>query len=94
MFDLSRLTDVVGGLIGQQGASGGISELGQQLAELGVDVSQFDGVASEELLALISEQGLVPSQLDAQTLLELAEQSGIELPCAEVLETSNGRPGE
>lgn len=94
MFDLSRLTDVVGGLVGQQVASGGISELGQQLSELGVDVSQFDGVATEELLALISEQGLDPSQLDAQSLLELAQQSGIELPLAEVLETFNGRPGE
>lgn len=94
MFDLSRITDLVGDLISQKVADGGIPEIGQQLAELGVDVSQFDGAIGEKLTALITEQGLDPSQLDPQALLELAQQNGIELPFAETFDAFNSRRGE
>lgn len=93
MLDLSRLTDLVGSLVGNTVASGGAGDLVQRLGDLGLDTSQFDGLASQELMALISEHGLDLSQIDAGTLATLAEQAGIELPFAEVIDTFTNRPG-
>ncbi len=80
MFDLSQVTDLAKDLLGGASADGGLAELTQHLDSLGLDASQFDSLASEELMSVLAEQGLELGQLDAQMLADLVEQAGIELP--------------
>lgn len=91
MFDITRLTELVGGVVGQNVGEGGLEALSQKLSDLGIDTGSLDGLANHELLNLINEHGLDLSQLDARSLAELAEQSGVELPTTELLEMFSSR---
>jgi len=91
MFDLSRVMDLVGDLVGQQAENGGFGAMSQKLEELGIDTSQLDGLAGHELFALLNEQGLDIAQLDTDQLVTLAEEAGIELPFGANLDTLLGR---
>ena len=65
MFDLSRITDVIGNLLGGQPvqetlAGGGLAEL---LAKAGIDVSILDGLKPGEITDLLAQNGIDLSQV-------------------------------
>lgn len=95
MFDLSRLTDLVEGLLGNGATIDGASVVLQQLQDAGLDPAQLDGLDAGSFMAMLGEHGLEVSQLDLGQLSQLADQIGVELPVGDLIETFVSRsPGE
>lgn len=92
MFDVARLTDMVGGVLGQGATDAGAEILMQKLKDVGIDASQLDGLAPTELLAQLGEQGIDLSQMDAGEISQLAEQLGVDLPIDELLAQLTNQP--
>ena len=85
MFDIARLTEMVGGVLGQGAVDAGSEGLMQRLSEYGIAPAQLDGLGPAELLNQLSEHGIDLSQLNVTDIEQLAEQSGIDLPIGELL---------
>jgi hypothetical protein len=92
MFDIARLTDMVGGVLGQGATDAGAEMLMQQLNGVGIDAAQLDGLAPAELLSQLSEQGIDLSQMDAAEISKLTEQLGIDLPIEELFSQLTNQP--
>lgn len=79
MFDFSKLTDTVFGLLGGATSesteqSGGIRDLLQQA---GLDPSLLEGLDQTQIFELLSQHGIDPSQLGADQINELARNFGV-----------------
>jgi hypothetical protein len=85
MFDIARITDTIGGLLGQSGQSLLNGDLVQQLGALGVDHNLLDGISSEELTSLLAERGIDIAGLDAQQISELLGSLQGGAPMADTL---------
>lgn len=85
MFDMWRLSDVVGDLVGSATSGAGPGRLIQQLGELGIDPAQLQGVGPDQLVTLLSEHGLDLSLIDPDHVAMLTEQIGIEVPGGDIL---------
>ncbi|MEQ8823076.1 MAG: hypothetical protein RIC14_01740 [Filomicrobium sp.] len=94
MFDLTRLTDMVGDLIGQSDTGNGFDSILQQLSEHGIDASQLDNLDVQQFTELLSQNGIDLSELDVGQISQLAEQVGLELPAGELLERFGGGTSE
>ncbi len=92
MFAIARLTDMVGGVLGQGATDAGAEMLMQKLNDLGIDAAQIDGLGPSELLSRLGEQGMDLSQMNAEEISQLAEQLGIELPIDEFYSQLTNRP--
>lgn len=91
MFDLSRLTEVVGDFFGEANA-GGVQQILQNLGDHGIDMSHLEGLNPAEFLTVLTENGIELSQLDPGQLSQLADQLGIELPVGDIIEPFSGEP--
>ena len=92
MFDIARLTEMVGGVLGQGATDAGAEMLMQKLSYVGIDAAQLDGLAPAELLSQLSEQGIDLSQMDAAEVSQLVEQLGIDLPIDELFSQLTNQP--
>ena len=76
MLDLARLTEMVGGVLGQDAADFGTDDLLQQLSDAGLDPAQLQGLAPDELLTMLSENGIDPAEFDLAGLTEMFGSEG------------------
>ncbi len=74
MFDITRITEAVGGLVGQASENTGAGGLMQQLSEAGLDLSQFDGLNGQEITDLLKESGFDMANIDIDQVAEMADQ--------------------
>ena len=74
MFDITRITEAVGGLVGQASENTGAGGLMQQLSEAGLDLSQFDGLNVQEITDLLKESGFDMANIDIDQVAEMADQ--------------------
>ena len=86
MFDLSKITDAIGGLLSgsqtqtpQEGS--GITEL---LGNAGIDPTLLDGLSQDEIMNLLQQYGIDPSQLDLGQVSELLQKSKVGSNVAEM----------
>ena len=81
MFDLARIAEQIGGLIGQSASEALSQDLFTQLTEHGFDPSQLADMAGldpTEILARLSESGIDVSQFAPDQLAELASQLNLD----------------
>lgn len=76
MFDFSRLAEAVGSLAGGSTTDNGPAGLMQQLAELGIDPAELQGLAPQEIVDILAQHGIDVANLDAGQLTEIASQLG------------------
>ena len=86
MQDFARLTGMVGGLQGQDAERPGIDVLADKLGELGLDPSMLDGVASQEILTHLQEQGIDIANISPGDLGGLIDQNALDRVLPELLE--------
>ncbi len=86
MQDFARLTGMVGGLLGQDPERPGIDVLADKLGELGLDPSMLDGVASQEILTQLQEQGIDIANISPGDLGGLIDQNALDRVLPELLE--------
>lgn len=55
MFDLSRLTDALSGFLGGSAAEHG---LGSALSEAGIDIGQLQGLAPDQIMDVLGQNGI------------------------------------
>lgn len=91
MFDLTRITEFVSDFIAKDGAGAGLQEILQNLGENGIEISQLEGLDSEQFISLLGDNGIELSQLDPAQLSQLADQLGIALPVGDAIEPFAGR---
>ena len=77
MFDLARLTEVVGGVLGQSAANFNAGDIVQQVSELGLDPAILQQLDPEQLVTMFAENGIDLTNLDPAELSAIAEQTGI-----------------
>ena len=77
MFDLARLAEFAGGVLGQSATNIDPGGILQQLSEQGIDPSQFQDLGADHILGMLSENGIDVSQLDAGQLGAIAEDLGV-----------------
>ena len=74
MFDLARLTEAIGGVLGQSAAGIEPSSVLEQLGAVGLDVSELQQLDPEHLITTLSESGIDMGGVDPAELTALAEQ--------------------
>lgn len=94
MFDLSRLTELVSDLVGQDAVNSIAGNVFEQLSQNGIDMSQLQGLAPEEIVTTLSEQGIDLSSFAPDQIAQLGEQIGVELPFGDVLSQLGGGQAE
>ena len=86
MFDPIRITDVVGDYFGQSSGSRDLSpdDLLTQLAVVGVDLRQIEGLGAPEVLEFLAQRGVDIASLEAGQITQLVDQlaDGSSLECA------------
>ena len=93
MFDLTRLTEAIGGILGQSAANIEPSNVFEQLSSAGLDLGDLQNLDPEYLITTLSEQGIDVAGLDLAELTALAEQGGLTDLLPEILSrTSEGQP--
>ena len=94
MFDLTKITETITGLISgaQQSPldAGGITDL---LSNAGIDPSMLDGLNQEEILGLLQQHGIDPSQLDVGQIIEVLQTASIGGNLAEIAQSWLGSRG-
>ena len=76
MFDLARLTEGIGGVLGQSAANIEASNLLEHLNAADLNVSELQHLDPEHLITTLSERGIDIAGLDLAELTALTEQSG------------------
>lgn len=76
MFDLARIAEAVGSLAGGNNAENGLAGIMQQLAELGIDPAELQGLAPQQIVDFLSKHGIDVGNLEVGQLTELAGQLG------------------
>ncbi len=80
MFDFSRISETIGGLIGQSAPSldGELAPdaILQRLQDVGIDTSSLESLGGTELLARLSELGIDTGNLDPQAILQQLSEGG------------------
>ena len=78
MFDLSKLTETVGGLFGNSSVAETLqSGVGSELMQrLGIDPTALEGLAPDQILDLLQQHGIDPSQLAPDQISELLQSLG------------------
>lgn len=74
MFDISRITEAVGGLIGQASQESDTDGLMQHLSDAGVDLPQLDGMDSQEITQFLENSGIDLGNFDISQISEAAGQ--------------------
>lgn len=93
MYDLTRLTEAIGGILGQSAANIEPSTVFEQLSSAGLDLGDLQNLDPEHLITTLSEQGIDVAGLDLAELTALAEQGGFTDLLPEILnQTSDGQP--
>lgn len=79
MFDFSKITDAIGGLLsnGQNQLPEGAAGITQMLEQAGVDPALLNGLNQEEIFALLQQYGIDPSLIDPAQISELLQGSDI-----------------
>lgn len=86
MFDLSKLTEILSGLLGASPVadamqSQGVSDL---LQNVGLDPSVLEGLAPDQVMELLAQHGIDPMQLAPDQLTELLQGLGASEGLGEV----------
>lgn len=71
MLDLTRISETIGGLLGQRSEVPGSGQLLQQLGQLGIDPNLLDGLNAQEVAQLLAEHGIDVAGIDPAQLAEL-----------------------
>lgn len=74
MFDITRITEAVGGLVGQASANFDTDGLTQQLSDAGLDLQQLEGLDTQQLTDLLESSGIDIANIDVNQLSEMAGQ--------------------
>ena len=93
MFDYTRLTDAFGSLFSQpNGQDGG---LWQQLAEIGIDAGQFEGMDVQQVTDALAENGVDLSSFNFEEIGQIADLTGGDMSAAELIARTarSGLPG-
>lgn len=79
MFDFSRLTDTISGLVGALGpeAAGHAQSLPEVLQNVGLDPSILTGLSETEIGSLLASYGIDISQFAEGELTQFAEGLGL-----------------
>lgn len=86
MFDLSRVTEMIGGFLGQTSAGNAVNDLiADKLSSLNIDPSMLEGLGAGQITDLLAQNGIDISQLAPEQLNELLGQLGPSSPIAEAL---------
>ncbi len=86
MFDLTRVTEMIGGFLGQQSAGAMINDLlADKLAALNIDPAMLNDLGAPEIMNLLAQQGIELSQLDPAQLTQLIGQLDAQSPAADLL---------
>jgi len=75
MFDFSKITDAIGGLVsgGQQQSPLDASGIAELLNNAGIDPAMLAGLNQEENLNLLQQYGIDPGQFDLSQLGQLGD---------------------
>lgn len=74
MFDITRITEAIGGSVGQASESNVAGGLMQQLSEAGLELSRFEGLDAQEIVDLLKDSGLDMTNIDIDNVAEMAGQ--------------------
>jgi len=86
VFDLSRITDMIGGFIGQTAAGAGVKDLvADKLAAVNIDPAMLEGLAAPEIVDLLARNGIDVTQLAPEQLAELASTIDPSSPIGQAL---------
>jgi len=85
MFDLTRLTELAGGWIGQNASEIDVGSFVERIGGEGFDPSILQNMDADQITTFLSENGIDPSQLDATQLGEVAERLGLSEIAPELL---------
>ncbi len=85
MFDLARLSEFAGGVLGQSASDIDAPAIIQQLAEYGIDPAQSGGLGGEQLMNMLSANDIDLTQLDAGQLIMIAENFDVTDQLPELL---------
>lgn len=80
MFDLARLSEIVGDMIAKIEPESGLDKILQQLSEHGIDTTQLDCLDAQGFIELLDQNGVPTEQLDPSQLSQLADHLGFALP--------------
>lgn len=89
MFDLSKLTETIGGLVSgaQQQPPADGSGLAGLLINAGIDPGQLAGLTQGEIVEQLQQYGIDPAQLDLGQISELAANADIGGNLAEIAQS-------
>ena len=78
MFDFSRLTDTISGLVGSLGSQAGTAQsLPEVLQNVGLDPSILSGLSETEIGSLLASYGIDISQFAEGELTQFVEGLGL-----------------
>ena len=74
MFDITRITEAIGGSVGQASESAVTGGLMKQLSEAGLEFSLFEDLNAQEVADLLQDSGLDMTTIDIDSVAEMAGQ--------------------
>lgn len=77
MFDFTKITETLSGLAGNNDAAQQGGPLQEMIQAAGLDPDMLQGRGPQEILGLLSEHGIDPSQFTPDQISELAQSAGI-----------------
>ena len=89
MFDFSKITETIGGLLSgnQQKSPLDVAGITDLLANAGIDPALLDGLSQDEVFSLLQQHGIDPSQLDVSQISELLQNANLDGNLAEMAQS-------
>ena len=85
MFDLTRITELAGGWLGQSASEIDVGSIVERIGGEGFDPSMLQNMDADQIMGFLGENGIDPSQLDPAQLGQLVEQLGVSEIAPELL---------
>lgn len=94
MLDLSRFTDAISSLLSNAAALqvSEVPAIPELLSGLGIDLALLDGLNQGEILQLLEQHGIDPSQLAGEQLAELMQYAGGAQPLVDIAQAWHEHP--
>jgi hypothetical protein len=91
MFDIAKLTGLVGDLLGNTLQRPGIDALTEQLGALGIDPQIFEGMDAQQILETLEGQGFDLSGIDPNELLALGSETDLNSIMPDIIDRITDR---
>ena len=78
MFDMAKLTGLVGDLFHGPAEQPGLDVIAGQLGALGIDPATLEGMDPQQILDTLQAQGVDLSNFDTSELLQLGSETGLD----------------